>query len=443
MDVSEYQIKTIMRGKLIIIGFLFIILSCSKSADKTSSSINPVTVNPPANSSKVPVAPSDIILKINLNNSVTINWTDMSTNETGYKVERSIKNSAFTEIASLPVNSSIYIDTNINPSTLYTYRVYAFNTSGNSSYSSTVNYTSPDFFLVIANNIVKYTDISLLITGKIVNSGNKPLGNSQNTGFVWNTKPIDVDYNIFVNNKGSAELANPIPFVSFGLKIDSVFSFYIHNLTPSTKYYFRLYYKYGNATDFSNEIVITTKAAPSIPVGQSYQGGYLAYYLQPLDTLYDQNIPHGIIISPFDQSIGTEWIKSGTTFTMQRPLPNASFSGIGYGRVNNANIMASSQSNAFPAFNLCDTLTLGGYKDWVLPSYWEFYALTQSIYSAMNYNLANKNIIFKGSQYWTSTFGVTSTLTQPLQAYYINLTPIGMKEDGVLSKKYIRAIRYF
>jgi hypothetical protein len=436
-----------MRGKLIIIGFLFIILSCSKSADKTPSSISPGTTNPPASTSKVPVAPSDIILKINSISSVTVSWTDLSTNESGYKVERSINNSVFSEIASLSANSSSYIDSNLNPSTIYTYRVYAFNTSGNSSYSSTVNYTVPAFVVVTANNIEKFTDISLMITGKILNSGNKGLNNGGLLrDFVWNTKPIEVNADIFANNKGSAELALPIPFESIGKNSDSVFGFYIYNLTPSTKYYFRLYYNNGGPNQqigFSNEIVITTKPAPSIPIGQSYQGGYLAYYLQPSDTLFDQNVPHGIIISPIDQSASIEWLKGGTTFATSRPMPNTNFSKIGYGRINNSNVMASSQSSAFPAFNLCDTLTLGGYKDWILPSSGEFFALTKSIYSDRNYTFATKNIIFKGSQYWTSTFGVSSSTLEPLQAKYINFTPIEIKEDGVLKKKYIRAIRYF
>ena len=189
-----------------------------------------------------------------------------------------INTSAFSEIVSLPANSSSYIDSNLNPSTIYIYRVYAFNTSGNSSYSSTVNYTAPAFVLITANNIVKYTDRSLLITGKILNSGNKPFNNPQNpysmTGFIWNTKPIVEDANIFVNNKDGAELGNP---KGFGNNPDSVIRFYVSNLSPSTKYYFRLYYYNGGTNQqvgFSNEIVITTKPAPAIPVGQSYQGGF-------------------------------------------------------------------------------------------------------------------------------------------------------------------------
>jgi hypothetical protein len=438
-----------MRGKLIIIGFLFIILSCSKSADKTPSSISPGTTNPPSSTSKVPAAPSDIILKINSISSVTVSWTDLSTNESGYKVERSINNSVFSEIASLSANSSSYIDSNLNPSTIYTYRVYAFNTSGNSSYSSTVNYTVPAFVVVTANNIEKFTDISLMITGKILNSGNKGLTNSgypyAKRDFVWNTKPIVVDDNIFVNNKASAELSIPTSIGSIGNNTDSTFGFYIYNLKPSTKYYFRLYYMNGgtnNQLGFSNEIVITTKPAPSVPIGQSYQGGYLAYYLQPSDTLYDQNVPHGIIISPIDQSASIEWLKFGTTFTAtSRPMPNTNFSKIGYGRINNSNVMASSQSSAFPAFYLCDTLTLGGYKDWILPSSEELYLSVKSVYSFMNSSISTTN--FKGSQYWTSTFGVTSTLSDPLQAKYINFTPIEIKEMRVYDKKYIRAIRYF
>ena len=440
-----------MRGKLIIIELILTILSCSKTTESTTSSSpnNPGTTNPPAIASKVPVAPSDIILKINSTSSITINWTDLSTNETGYKVERSINNSAFSEIASLPANSTSYIDTNINPSTIYTYRVYAFNTSGNSSYSSTINYTAPAFVVVTANSITKYTDISIMITGKILNSGNKLFLNPEfpysERGFVWNTKPIEVNADIFANNKGSAELALPIPIESIGKNSDSVFGFYIKNLSPSTKYYFRLYYRNGGTGQqigFSNEIVITTKPAPAIPIGESYQGGYLAYYLQPSDTLYDQNVPHGIIISPYDQSKGIEWLKYGTTFTSSRPFPNTLYKGVGYGRVNKANVKASSQPNAFPAFNICDTLTIGGYKDWVLPSSGEFFELTRSIYSEKNYSFATKNVYFYQNEYWTSTKSNIITNGES-SAEFINFTPLQIKVTDIYKKKYVRAIRYF
>ena len=284
-----------------------------------------------------------------------------------------------------------------------------------------------------------------MITGKILNSGNKGLNNIGLRDFVWNTKPIEVNADIFVNNKAGAELALPIPIESIGNNTDSVFGFYIKNLTPSTKYYFRLYYMNGGPNQqmgFSNEIVITTKPAPSIPIGQSYQGGYLAYYLQPSDTLYDQNIPHGIIISPYDQSKGIEWLKNGTTFTSSRPFPNTFYKGVGYGRVNKANVKASSQPNAFPAFNICDTLTIGGYKDWVLPSSGEFFELTRSIYSEKNYSFATKNVYFYQNEYWTSTMSKTSTNGE-IRAEFINFTPLQIKVTDIYMKKYVRAIRYF
>ena len=122
-------------------------------------------------------------------------------------------------------------------------------------------------------------------------------------------------------------------------------------------------------------------------------------------------------------------------------MPNTNFSGIGYGRVNNSNVMASSQSNAFPAFYLCDTLTLGGYKDWILPSSAELEVSVKSVYSFMNSSVSTK--AFKGSQYWTSTIGVTSSGSEPYRAKYINFTPVESKEAGVWDKKYVRAIRYF
>nr|MDP0503435.1 fibronectin type III domain-containing protein [Verrucomicrobiota bacterium JB025] len=69
--------------------------------------------------------------------TVTVSWTDGSTNEDGFKIERTIYGAAaWTTLASVPYNTESFTDTTAVPDTKYTYRVAAFNSVGNSSYRS-------------------------------------------------------------------------------------------------------------------------------------------------------------------------------------------------------------------------------------------------------------------------------------------------------------------
>lgn len=85
-----------------------------------------------------PNAPSSLILLSQAATSATIKWTDNSTNETGYRVERSIDNdSTFVEVANnLGANTTIYISPNLVTGTTYYYRVRAINGLGFSDYSN-------------------------------------------------------------------------------------------------------------------------------------------------------------------------------------------------------------------------------------------------------------------------------------------------------------------
>ncbi|RPI79437.1 MAG: hypothetical protein EHM45_02910 [Desulfobacteraceae bacterium] len=70
---------------------------------------------------------------------VDLTWTDNSTNETGFKVERKIGASGtYTEIASLAANSNNYSDLTTTGGPTYYYRVRAFNAT-NSALSNEVN----------------------------------------------------------------------------------------------------------------------------------------------------------------------------------------------------------------------------------------------------------------------------------------------------------------
>lgn len=73
----------------------------------------------------------------------TLSWTDNSTNETGFRIERSTDGTAFTEIATTGVNVVSYVDASLPNSTQYWYRLRAYNSAGNSGYSNVATGTTP------------------------------------------------------------------------------------------------------------------------------------------------------------------------------------------------------------------------------------------------------------------------------------------------------------
>jgi titin len=71
-------------------------------------------------------------------------WTDNSTDESGFKVERSANGADFAEIASLGAGTIGFTESGIAARVTYWYRVRAFNGFGPSDYSNTASLTMPD-----------------------------------------------------------------------------------------------------------------------------------------------------------------------------------------------------------------------------------------------------------------------------------------------------------
>jgi uncharacterized delta-60 repeat protein len=82
-----------------------------------------------------PLAPTNLTASVFKTQSsyVDLNWIDNSSNELGFVIERSLDGIAFSPIDSVVTNISQYLDYALAPLTTYYYRVYAFNTSGNSA----------------------------------------------------------------------------------------------------------------------------------------------------------------------------------------------------------------------------------------------------------------------------------------------------------------------
>ncbi|MDD5430681.1 MAG: fibronectin type III domain-containing protein [Candidatus Pacebacteria bacterium] len=103
--------------------------------------------NTPANlpqNNASPNSPSDLKLSFLSSSGFSLSWQDNSSNEDGFRIERSIGSSNnFTLLASVGLNQNTFSDTGLPPNTQFSYRIAAYNSQG-SSYSTILSaYTLP------------------------------------------------------------------------------------------------------------------------------------------------------------------------------------------------------------------------------------------------------------------------------------------------------------
>ncbi len=79
-----------------------------------------------------------LISLVSAQQSVVLTWNDNSDDESGFHIERSIVSTSFSFLASVSAGVTQYTDSSINNYTTYYYRIAAYNSYGNSSYSNTV-----------------------------------------------------------------------------------------------------------------------------------------------------------------------------------------------------------------------------------------------------------------------------------------------------------------
>ena len=84
-----------------------------------------------------PQAPFDLRATAISDSQIKLIWKDNSNNETGFKLERSLTQvGGYAQVAELPVGSTAYDDNGLAAATTYFYRIKAYNSAGDSDYSS-------------------------------------------------------------------------------------------------------------------------------------------------------------------------------------------------------------------------------------------------------------------------------------------------------------------
>ena len=87
-------------------------------------------------STNLPAAASDLSATAASFSTINLTWTDNSTNEDGFRIERKTGTGSYEVAGTVGANATSYTDVGLVPGTQYTYRIQAFNASGNSVYTA-------------------------------------------------------------------------------------------------------------------------------------------------------------------------------------------------------------------------------------------------------------------------------------------------------------------
>ncbi|VGO15091.1 hypothetical protein PDESU_03671 [Pontiella desulfatans] len=143
-----------------------------------------------------PFAPSSLSVTSVNASTLSLSWVDNAFNENGFNIERKSGTNVFSQIAVTGMNSAGYIDSGLMAGTTYTYRLQAFNDTGDSGYSNEAS-GMPEV-KVISTNII-FDGLSDAVFKATSDNNTVSLASAGGTHTLLNSSAGDQDAYIFGN----------------------------------------------------------------------------------------------------------------------------------------------------------------------------------------------------------------------------------------------------